>query len=281
MTSKGKDRRGYKGWTPQLDAALLKCLTEVKNNGLIESPKFKPGAYNVVEKLLKVLHFEADIKAEPHIKSRVNTLKLKFDAVHLLKSQSGYGWDDELKCPDIKDQVYDDFVQKHLECANKNRVPLPMYYELLAIFGKGRATGSNVKQITDPASEPSTDNVQVEKEFFIRETSLEEMIRVMEDNFVNDMINTNDATQPEPTPKRCAQESPADANTQTKKRKRQTQNKAFAKDITSKLVARFEPMISRTIDALGEMLAKETVVEMRERDEMVEELRKLDGISEE
>ncbi|CAN1801541.1 hypothetical protein LINPERHAP1_LOCUS23006 [Linum perenne] len=193
MTSKEKDGRGYKGWTPQLDATLLKCLTEVKVNGLIENGKFKPGAYKAVEKLLNGFHPEAGIKADPH---------------------------------------------KHPECANKNRVPFPNYDELLAIFGKGRAVGSNVKQITDPAPEPSTDNVQEKNESFVRETSPDEMIREMEDNFVDDMLNTENA-------------------------------------------ARFEPMINKTIEALGEMLAEETVVELRERDTLVEELKKLDGISEE
>ncbi|CAN1192213.1 hypothetical protein LINPERHAP2_LOCUS41439 [Linum perenne] len=281
MTSKEKDGRGYKGWTPQLDATLLKCLTEVKVNGLIENGKFKPGAYKAVEKLVKVFHPEAGIKAYPHVKSRVKTVKKQFDAVHLLKSQSGYGWDDELKCPDIEDQVYNDFVEKHPECANKNRVQFPNYDELLAIFGKGRATGSNVKQITDPAPESPTDNVQEKNESFVRETSPDEMIRAMEDTFVNDMLNTENGTQPESTPKRGAEESPVDGSINTKKKKRQTQDEAFAEDITSKLAARFEPMINRTIEALGGMLAEETVVELRERDTLVEELKKLDGISEE
>ncbi|CAN1181217.1 hypothetical protein LINPERPRIM_LOCUS6111 [Linum perenne] len=264
-----------------MDATLLKCLTEVKVNGLIENGKFKPGAYKAVEKLLKVFHPEAGIKADPHVKSRVKTVKKQFDAVHLLKTQSGYGWDDELKCPDIENQVYNDFVEKHPECANKNRVPFPNYDELLAIFGKGRATGSNVKQITDPAPEPSTDSVQEKNESFVRETSPEEMIRAMEDNFVNDMLDTENGTQPKPTPKRGAEESPVDASNHTKKKKRQTQDEAFAEDITSKLAARFEPMINRTIEALGGILAEETVVEVRERDTLVEELKKLDGISEE
>ncbi|CAN1192212.1 hypothetical protein LINPERHAP2_LOCUS41438 [Linum perenne] len=107
------------------------------------------------------------------------------------------------------------------------------------------------------------------------------MIRAMEDTFVNDMLNTENGTQPESTPKRGAEESPVDASTHTKKKKRQTQDEAFAEDITSKLAVRFEPMINRTIEALGGMLAEETVVELRERDTLVEELKKLDEISEE
>ncbi|CAN1188789.1 hypothetical protein LINPERPRIM_LOCUS35593 [Linum perenne] len=51
------------------------------------------------------------MKVYPNIKSRVKTLKKQCDAVQLLKSQSGHGWNDELKCPNIKDQVYNAFVK--------------------------------------------------------------------------------------------------------------------------------------------------------------------------
>ncbi|CAN1121588.1 hypothetical protein LINPERPRIM_LOCUS2277 [Linum perenne] len=74
------------------------------DNGLIENGKFKPGAYKALEKKLFALFLEVDMKADLNIKYRVKTLKIKFDAVQLLKSQSGYGWN-ELKCPDIEDQV--------------------------------------------------------------------------------------------------------------------------------------------------------------------------------
>ncbi|CAN1797029.1 hypothetical protein LINPERHAP1_LOCUS21113 [Linum perenne] len=247
MTSKEKDGRSYKPWTAQLDAALIKGMKEVMDNGLIENGKFKPGAY----------------------KAAAN------------KSQSGYGWNDELKCPDIEDQVYDDFVKIHSECANKNRVPYPTYDEMLAIFGKRRATGSKVKKIIDPAPEPSAEtNFDSTPNTFVREGSPDEVIRAMEDNFVDDMLNTENAPSTEPFRKRCVEESPSDANTQAKKKKRQTADETFAEDITSKLVGRFEPMINRTIEALGGMLAEEAVVELRERDMLVNELKKLDGPSE-
>ncbi|CAN1129069.1 hypothetical protein LINPERHAP2_LOCUS5020 [Linum perenne] len=281
MTSKEKDGRAYKPWTTQLDAALIKAMKDVMENGLIENGKFKPEAYKALEKKLFALFPEVDMKADPNIKSRVKTLKIKFDAVQLLKSQSGYGWNDELKCPDIEDQVYDDFVKIHPECANKNRVPYPTYDDMLLIFGKGRATGSKVKQITDPAPEPSAEtNPDAAPKTFVRERSPDEVIRAMEDNFIDDMLNTENAPYTEPAKKRCVEESPSDSNTQAKKKKRQTLDETFAEDITSKLLGRFEPMIDRTIEALGGMLAEEAVVELKERDMLVNELKKLDGLSE-
>ncbi|CAN1336716.1 hypothetical protein LINPERPRIM_LOCUS37270 [Linum perenne] len=142
MTSKEKDRRAYKPWTTQLDAALINAMKDVMENGLIENGKFKPGAYKALEKKLFALFPKVDMKADPNIKSSVKTLKINFDAVQLLKSQSGYGWNDELKCPNIEDQVYDDFVKIHPECANKNRISYPTYDDMLLIFGKVQATRS-------------------------------------------------------------------------------------------------------------------------------------------
>ncbi|CAN1175219.1 hypothetical protein LINPERPRIM_LOCUS30711 [Linum perenne] len=253
MTSKEKDGRSYKPWTAQLDAALIKGMKEVMDNGLIENGKFKPGAYKALEKKLFARFPEVDMKANPNIKSRVKTLKIKFVAVQLINTL----------------------------CANKNRVPYPTYDEMLAIFGKRRATGSKVKKIIDPAPEPSAEtNFDSTPNTFVREGSPDEVIRAMEDNFVDDMLNTENAPSTEPFRKRCVEESPSDANTQAKKKKRQTADETFAEDITSKLVGRFEPMINRTIEALGGMLAEEAVVELRERDMLVNELKKLDGPSE-
>ncbi|CAN1267814.1 hypothetical protein LINPERPRIM_LOCUS12916 [Linum perenne] len=196
-------------------------MKDVMENGLIENGKFKPGAYKALEKKLFVLFHEVDMKADPNIKSRVKTLKIKFDAVQLLKSQSGYGWIDELKCPDIEDQVYDDFVKViYPECSNKNRVPYPTYDEMLAIFGKGRAIGSKVKQTTDPAPEPSAEtNPEAAPKTFVRERSPDEVVRALEDNFVDDMLNMENAPSTEPSGKRSVEESPSDANTQAKKKK--------------------------------------------------------------
>ncbi|CAN1799737.1 hypothetical protein LINPERHAP1_LOCUS22230, partial [Linum perenne] len=141
--------------------------------------------------------------------------------------------------------------------------------------------GSKVKQITNPTPEPSAEtNPDSALKTFVWEGSPYEVIRAMEDNFVDDLLNMENAPSFEPARKHYIEESLSDANTQAKKKKRQTPAEAFAKDITSKLPGRFEPMIDRTIEALGGMLAEEAVVELRERDMLVNELKKLDGLTE-
>ncbi|CAN1272350.1 hypothetical protein LINPERPRIM_LOCUS14514 [Linum perenne] len=82
-------------------------MKEMIDNGQMVNGNFKPEAYPQMEKMM-------EFKADPHLRSRHKTLKKQFLAVQLLKSESGYGWNDELKCLDIDDDIYDDFVKVYM-----------------------------------------------------------------------------------------------------------------------------------------------------------------------
>ncbi|CAN1241692.1 hypothetical protein LINPERPRIM_LOCUS5066 [Linum perenne] len=205
MTKKDKEGRGYKEWNMKLDTLFIKVMKEMVDNGQMVNGNFKPGAYPQMEKMMEFFAPEAGIKADPHLRSRHKTLKKQFLAVQLLKSQSGYGWNDELKCPDIDDDIYDDFVK--------------------------------------------------------------------------DIPNDDNAAQTYPSDKRKEKATPSGDSTQSKK-KSKVQDDSFADDITSKLAARFEPIINKTIESLGNILAEEVVVETSQKDAIMEELEKLEGLTE-
>ncbi|CAN1788354.1 hypothetical protein LINPERHAP1_LOCUS18018 [Linum perenne] len=99
----------------QLDTLFIKVMKEMVDNGQMVNGNFKPGAYPQMEKMMEVFAHEAGIKADPHLRSRHKTLKKQYVAVQLLKSQSGYGWNDEMKCPDIEDGIYNDFVKVYMD----------------------------------------------------------------------------------------------------------------------------------------------------------------------
>ncbi|CAN1126390.1 hypothetical protein LINPERHAP2_LOCUS3407 [Linum perenne] len=267
MKRKDKDGRGYKEWTMQLDTLFIKVMKEMVDNGQMVNGNFKPGAYPQMEKMMEVFAPEAGIKADPHLRSRHKTLKKQYVAVQLLKSQSGYGWNDEMKCPDIEDGIYNDFVKLHPECAKLNRVPFPLYDDLHYLFGKTRATGDGVKQITDPVPEPSS------------ESNVSESFVAVEDVLIEDIPNADNAAQTYSSDKRKEKATPSGDSTQSKK-KHKVQDVSFADDITSKLAARFEPIINKTIESLGNILAEEVVVETSQKDAIMEELEKLEGLTE-
>ncbi|CAN1121769.1 hypothetical protein LINPERHAP2_LOCUS958 [Linum perenne] len=289
MKRKDKDGRGYKEWTMQLDTLFIKVMKEMVDNGQMVNGNFKPGSYPQMEKMMEVFAPEAGIKADPHLRSRHKTLKKQYVAVQLLKSQSGYGWNDEMKCQDIEDGIYNDFVkfiytsaflpgysliaillfclQLHPECAKLNRVMFPLYDDLHYLFGKTRATSDGVKQITDHVPEPSS------------ESNASESFVAVEDVLIEDIPNADNAAQTYSSDKRKEKATPSGDSTQSKK-KHKVQDDSFADDITSKLAARFEPIINKTIESLGNILAEEVVVETSQKDAIMEELEKLEGLTE-
>ncbi|CAN1272349.1 hypothetical protein LINPERPRIM_LOCUS14514 [Linum perenne] len=271
MTKKDKEGRGYKEWNMKLDTLFIKVMKEMIDNGQMVNGNFKPEAYPQMEKMM-------EFKADPHLRSRHKTLKKQFLAVQLLKSESGYGWNDELKCLDIDDDIYDDFVKVgHPECAKLNRVPFSLYDDLDRLFVKTRAIGDGVKQITDHVPEPSFESNASES--FAQESTPRGVNVSTEDVLIEDIPNDDNAAQTYPSDKRKEKATPSGDSTQSKK-KSKMQDDSFADDITSKLAARFEPIINKTIESLGNILAEEVVVETSQKDAIMEELEKLEGLTE-
>ncbi|CAN1788137.1 hypothetical protein LINPERHAP1_LOCUS17924 [Linum perenne] len=237
MTKKDKEGRGYKEWNMKLDTLFIKVMKEMVDNGQMVNGNFKPGAYPQMEKMMEFFAPEAGIKADPHLRSRHKTLKKQFLAVQLLKSQSGYGWNDELKCPDIDDDIYDDFVKGHPECAKLNRVPFPLYDDLNRLFGKTRAIGDGVKQITDHVPEPSSESNASES--FAQESTPRGVNVSTEDVLIKDIPNDDNAAQTYPSDKRKEKATPSGDSTQSKK-KSKVQDDSFADDITIAIVLQVE-----------------------------------------
>ncbi|PWA61177.1 hypothetical protein CTI12_AA373840 [Artemisia annua] len=115
---------------------------------------FKPSYFKAVQQLLDVSLPNSGFKAEPHIKSRLKTLKSNFSIVHdmlLGTDTSGFSfkWDSETCCVDAEDKVWTDYCKTHKGAANFKGKPLPFYEKLCTIFGKDRATGSGAIDLGD------------------------------------------------------------------------------------------------------------------------------------
>ncbi|CAL1407488.1 unnamed protein product [Linum trigynum] len=98
------------------------------------------------------------VRVEPHIRSRHKFLKKDFHVVHLLRNQSGCGWDEVTKTPPLDDDVFENIVKVFPNCKKFNRKPFPFYDELLKVFGKvGPANGRKTVGLTNDVSSPAID----------------------------------------------------------------------------------------------------------------------------
>nr|XP_043630030.1 uncharacterized protein LOC122601328 [Erigeron canadensis] len=146
--------RNKRPWTTHEDAKLIDALMDLHTSGKYSGADngFKPGYHKAVEQLLEVSLPDSGLKADPHIKSRMKTLKANFSVVHDMlvgTNTSGFGWNSETCCIDAEDQVWNEYIKSHKTAASFRGKPLPFYEKLCTIFGKDRATGSQAVDLGD------------------------------------------------------------------------------------------------------------------------------------
>ncbi|XP_028789602.1 uncharacterized protein At2g29880-like [Neltuma alba] len=122
MEAEGSSKGKQRVWTAEEDAllvdALLKMLTE-------KSPR-------------------CGIKADPHIRSWLKTLKVNWQALYDMvngTNTSGFGWDPENHCVTVEKVVWDEYINSNKKASHLRGKTFPHFNALCTIFGKDRATG--------------------------------------------------------------------------------------------------------------------------------------------
>ncbi|XP_017982352.1 PREDICTED: uncharacterized protein At2g29880-like [Theobroma cacao] len=150
-------------WTPTEDGVLINsCIDLVnerswgRNNGT-----FKPGYLQQLEKWMKERILNCNIRAIPHINSRMRLLKTQYREVAemISHSTSGFGWDDVKKCVTCDDDVWIGWVKIYPAAAGLRNNPFPHFDQLAIIFGKDRAIGEGAKSPADAVENIETEEV--------------------------------------------------------------------------------------------------------------------------
>ncbi|KAK8553868.1 hypothetical protein V6N12_030849 [Hibiscus sabdariffa] len=158
-------------WTKQEDAALIECLLTLAldphwkgDNGT-----FRSEYLSYIEKMLVTKLPTAQIRANPHIESRVKLLKRQYNALsEMLNIGSGFGWNEEEKCLTAPKDVFDDWVRSHPTAAGLRNKSFPFFDDLVQIFGKKRATGTATETTAD-----AVENLVMEDNTFLDALNVE------------------------------------------------------------------------------------------------------------
>ena len=111
--SRKASKRSTRQWTSTEDAILVNCLLELVNQGCSKDNGFRASYLQQLEKWMAEKIPNCGIKGDPHIKSRMKTLKTQYREVAdmLGHASSGFGWDDVNKCVTCELDVWNGWVK--------------------------------------------------------------------------------------------------------------------------------------------------------------------------
>ncbi|KAK9116240.1 hypothetical protein Sjap_015187 [Stephania japonica] len=124
---------------------------------------FKPRYLTHLEEALKTSCLASKIKARPHIKSCIKTLKRDWfivnDMIHGVNhSSSGFGFNSTSNMVVAEDDVWDDYLAKYQDAKQWHSKSFIHYEKCCIIFGNDRATGEYAFDVVDAVEELGGNN---------------------------------------------------------------------------------------------------------------------------
>ncbi|EOX94440.1 Uncharacterized protein TCM_004023 [Theobroma cacao] len=164
QSSKGTKRK----WNYHEDVALISALTDLHNIRKYNADTgFRGGYLMELENMLATKLPNANLKAKPHIESRIKTLKKEwviiYDMVQGTRT-SGFGWNDQRNMVVTDDSVWESYIQSHKEAAPFRTKSFHFFNELSLIYVKDRATGKDAQTTTDILKEMHDCNEAINEE---------------------------------------------------------------------------------------------------------------------
>ncbi|KAG8382503.1 hypothetical protein BUALT_Bualt05G0084000 [Buddleja alternifolia] len=145
--------KGHRSWTKREEAILASALKELVARGWKCDNGFRTGYQGHLEQAMHQAFPGTDIRAEPHINSRLTVWKKNYGSINTMLSRSGFAWNDTSKTVDVSsDQVWDNFVKTDSNARTMRHKSWPLYKDWCEIFGKDRATGEDAEGFADIAA---------------------------------------------------------------------------------------------------------------------------------
>ncbi|KAI4346242.1 hypothetical protein L6164_013310 [Bauhinia variegata] len=124
---------------------------------------FKPGFLQYLETMIIEKLPGCGIKGNPHIQSRLKTLKNSWQAVYDMvqgSNTSGFGWDNEKNMDIAGKAVWDEYLKVYKKVAPFIYRPFPHFDALCTVWTKDRATGKDAQDADDVNEEANCVNFE-------------------------------------------------------------------------------------------------------------------------
>ncbi|KAL7200009.1 hypothetical protein ACSBR2_022172 [Camellia fascicularis] len=107
-----------------------------------DNNQFRPGFYNFCEKKILLAFAGTNLRASPHIESKIKLWRKQYSTLYDMVNASGFGWDDYEKMVLVdSDDVWSNYVKRVPDAKGMRNKPFPYYEDWLILFGNDKATG--------------------------------------------------------------------------------------------------------------------------------------------
>ncbi|KAI8539340.1 hypothetical protein RHMOL_Rhmol09G0174700 [Rhododendron molle] len=148
----GPTKQKRRNWKKTEEEALMKyMLNEAAERWKAENG-FKTGYFTHLEKELHKVLPGCNLKAHPHIDSKVRYWKSCWAKIVDITNLSGFGWDNVNKRIDVEQEVWDVYEKAHPQKAKGlYGKSFPDFDDWCVLFGKDRATGAAAEDYDEMA----------------------------------------------------------------------------------------------------------------------------------
>ncbi|KAF5947136.1 hypothetical protein HYC85_017364 [Camellia sinensis] len=135
--------RGHRVWTSKECDVLIRAMRDLfSEKWKADNGQFRCGFYSKLEKLIILAFLGTDLRASPHIESKIKFWRRQYNLLTDMLRLSGFGWDDSEKMILVdSDQVWQNYVKREPDAKGMRNVPFIYYEDWVILFGKDRATG--------------------------------------------------------------------------------------------------------------------------------------------
>ncbi|KAL5785121.1 hypothetical protein ACOSQ2_007513 [Xanthoceras sorbifolium] len=135
MQGKSKQMRA---WTIFEEESFLTVLKDfVANDKRCDTGNFKAGSLAQIEKALNQICPESNLKANPHLESKLKKWKKNYSTIYDMMNTSGFAWNDVKKYIEVdSNEAWENYVKHHSSVAEWRNKPYPIFDRLVNIFGK-------------------------------------------------------------------------------------------------------------------------------------------------
>ncbi|KAL1554873.1 hypothetical protein AAHA92_15381 [Salvia divinorum] len=149
-----KADRSRRSWSGREEVFLLVTLKDLVARGWKSDNGFRGGYQLKIEESMRQEFPATDLKANPHIMSKIHTWKKNYGSLSQILSSSGVGFNinGDYKI-DVDDQQWGQILKTDPSLRGLRHKSWPYYEDWKLVFGKDRATGLGAEDMVDAADE--------------------------------------------------------------------------------------------------------------------------------